>query len=263
MKLIFIGDIYGKIGRRAVAAILPQWKKKYKPDFVIANGENLAHGCGISEKTIKEIFDAGIDALTGGNHIFSGQGKALLNKESERIVRPANYPQGNIGRGQTILQSPDGKLRLLVVNLIGRVFFHDQYDDPFRKLDEILGQYDERNIFVDFHAEATSEVNALGHYADGRISALVGTHTHIGTIDARVLAGGTAYVTDVGAVAAVDSVLGENKKSIIQSFLLQQPFKHEPVETGLCAINAVLITIDPKTGKARGIKRIDEEMVIN
>jgi len=265
MKIIFIGDIFGKIGRRAVAEILPKWRKKYKPDFVIAQNENLAHGVGITRKTVQEVLDAGVDALTGGNHTFRGEGMELLNEHALPLLRPANYPPGLPGRGDMVVESKDGKFRLLVVNLIGRVFFRENFDDPFRALDEILEKYKDTQtsgILVDCHTEATSEQNALGHYADGRVSAIVGTHTHIGTVDARVLPKGTAYVTDTGGVIAVESILGENVESIIRSQRSQQPFKHEPVETGLCNVGAVLIDIDTKTQKARSIQRIDEEIII-
>lgn len=263
MKVILIGDIFGKIGRKAVAEVLPAWKRKYKPDFVIANNDNLAHGKGITERTATEVLDSGIDVLTGGDHTLSAQGMDLLERTSLPILRPANFPPGVPGTGEIVLKKGDKKL--LMISLVGRVFFHEDFDDPFRKLDEILKKHSKKKytgIVVDFHSEATSEVNALGFYADGRISALVGTHTHIGTVDTRVLDNGTAFVSDIGAVIAVDSVLGENKEGIIHSFLYQQPFKHDPVETGLCNIGAVLVDIDEKTGKAKSIKRIDEEMMI-
>lgn len=248
-----------------MAQILPKWRKKYKPDFVIAQNENLAHGVGITRKTVQEVLDVGIDVLTGGNHTFKGEGMELLENQALPLLRPANYPPGLPGRGEMVVESKSGKFRLLVVNLIGRVFFHQNFDDPFRKLDEILKRHESAELagtLIDFHTEATSEQNALGNYADGRVSAVVGTHTHVGTVDARLLPKGTAYVTDVGAVVAVDSVIGENKENIIQSMLTQQPFKHEPVEIGLCRVGAVLIDINEKTGKARSIKRIDEELTI-
>lgn len=265
MKIIFVGDIFGKIGRRAVAKVLPEWRKKYKPDFVIGNNENLAHGIGITQKTVQEVLEAGFDALTGGNHTFKGEGMTLLEDHKLPLLRPANYPPGLPGRGEMVVESKDGKLRLLVINLIGRVFFKESFDDPFRVLDSILKKYEGKDlsgILVDFHGEATSETNALGHYADGRVGALVGTHTHIGTVDARLLPQGTAFVTDVGGVIAVESVIGEKKDGIIESLLLQQPFKHEPVEDGLCNVGAVLIELDEKTKKARSIKRIDEQIII-
>ena len=248
-----------------MAEILPKWRKKYKPDFVIGNNENLAHGSGITEKTLKEVLDVGFDALTGGNHTFKGEGMKLLGDSKLPILRPANYPPGVPGRGDLVVESQDGKYRLFVINLIGRVFFKENFEDPFRALDEILKKHKNEQfsgILVDFHSEATSEANALGHYSDGRVSSLLGTHTHVGTVDARVLPGGTAYVTDVGGVLAVDSVIGEKKENIIESMLTQQPFKHEPVESGLCNIGAVLIDIDEKTQKARSIKRIDEQILI-
>ena len=207
-----------------------------------------------------------MDCLTGGNHTFKGKGRELLARADLPLLRPANYPDGNPGRGHLVLESKKrGGLQLLVINLIGRVFFPQQFDDPFRKIDEILENLKGEKlggIFIDLHSEATSEQNAFTHYVDGRVSAVVGTHTHIGTVDARVLSGGTAHVTDVGAVAAVDSVIGETKENIIQSFLTQQPFKHQPVETGLCNIGAVLIEIDPKNRLAKSIKRIDEQVVV-
>ncbi|MBI4135597.1 YmdB family metallophosphoesterase [Candidatus Uhrbacteria bacterium] len=266
MKVIFIGDIVGKIGRKAVAKVLPAWKKKYKPDFVIANGENLAHGVGMTEKTVREVLGAGVDMLTGGNHSFKGEGWKLLERGELPLLRPANCPPDVPGEGSRVLQK-DGKdgQRLLVINLIGRVFFHQNYDDPFRKFEAILAnhaQADYDGVFVDFHTEATSEINALGHFADGRAAAVVGTHTHIGTVDARVLPKGTAFVSDVGAVAAVESILGEEKEGIIRSFLYQIPFEHNPVENGLCHIGAVLIEVDEKTKLAKSIKRIDEQIVI-
>ena len=265
MRIIFIGDIFGKIGRRTVVEIMPKWRKKYKPDFVIGQNENLAHGIGMTKKTVSEVLTVGFDALTGGNHTFKGEGQKLLEDHTLPLLRPANYPPAVPGRGELVIASQDGAFRLLVVNLIGRVFFKENFDDPFRTLDAILaGHASEKlnGIFVDFHSEATSEQNALGNYADGRVSAVVGTHTHIGTVDARVLPNGTAFVTDVGGVIAIDSVIGEKKENIIKSFLRQQPFDHEPVEEGLANIGAVLIDIDDKTKKARSIKRIDEQLII-
>jgi len=267
MRIIFIGDIFGKIGRRAVAQIVPKWKKQYAPDFILGNNENLAHGVGITARTIQEMLDAGLDGLTGGNHTFRGEGMELLQNPKLPILRPANYPPGLPGRGDMVLVDKNtGNFRLLVVNLIGRVFFRESFDDPFRKIDEILSQYkgeELSGIFVDFHTEASSEQNVMGHYADGRVSAVVGTHTHIGTVDARLLPKGTAFVTDVGGVIAVESILGENIENITRSTLLQRPFVHEPVETGLCTIGAVLVDIDEKTKKANSIIRIDEKITIN
>lgn len=266
MKIIFIGDIVGKIGRKAVAEVLPAWRKKYKPDFIIANGENLAHGVGMTEKTVREVLDAGVDLLTGGNHSLKGEGWKMFERGDLPLLRPANFSADVPGAGAQILKkSGKDESRLLTINLIGRVFFAQDYDDPFRKFDEILQKYsaqDYDGVFVDFHTEATSEINALGHFADGRACAVVGTHTHIGTVDARVLPKGTAFVSDVGAVAAQESILGESIEGIIRSFLLQVPFDHNPVETGLCTVGAVLIEVDEKTKLAKSIKRIDEQVTI-
>lgn len=229
----------------------------------------------MTEKTVRELLDAGVDCVTGGNHSFKAEGAKLMARGDLPLVRPANFPPGLPGRGDMVVESKDGKIRLLVVNLMGRVFFQSQYDDPFRKLDEILARYHNspppplnlrggelNGILVDFHCEATSEANALGNYADGRVSAVLGTHTSMGTTDTRILPSGTAYVTEVGGVQAVDSILGEEKNGIIRSFLLQQPFKHTPVETGLCQISAVLVEINETTKLAKSIKRIDEQIVI-
>lgn len=266
MKILFIGDIVGKIGRRGVTAVLPHWRKKYAPDFVIANAENLSHGVGFTAKTLQEMLDAGVDAFTGGNHSFRAEGAALLDENRFPVIRPANYPPGLPGKGEMVLvDKKHGKFSILVLNLIGRVFFKEQCDDPFRALDGLLARHADKQyaaILVDFHADASSEKNAFGFFADGKVSAVVGTHTHIGTVDARLLPKGTAYVSDVGGVIAVDSVLGENKEGIVQSFILQQPFQHDPPESGLCRVAAMLIETDETTGKAKKIQRIDEETYI-
>lgn len=266
MKILFIGDIVGKIGRRGVAAVLPHWRKKYAPDFVIANSENLSHGVGFTAKTLQEMTDAGVDAFTGGNHSFKAEGMTLLDENRFSVIRPANYPPNLPGKGEMVLvDKKHGKNSILVLNLIGRVFFREQFDDPFRALDEMLARHADKQyaaILVDFHADASSEKNAFGAYADGKVSAVVGTHTHIGTVDARLLPGGTAFVSDVGGALAIDSILGENKENIVRSFLLQQPFQHDPPESGLCRVGAVLIETDADTGKAEKIQRIDEETYI-
>lgn len=264
LQILFFGDISGKIGRRAVAKILPELRKKYNPDLILANVENLAHGLGVTEKTLKEVIEAGGDFFTSGDHIFDKKESIeILEKKEPILIRPANFPPGAPGKGERLFEI--GTKKILVINLIGRVFFKSQYDCPFRKADEILKKYKDINlsaIIVDFHAEATSEKNALGWYLDGRVSAVLGTHTHVGTDDWQILPNGTAYVTDVGMVGAKDSIIGVDKKGILKTFLTQVPEIHEIPEEGICTVNAVYLEINPKTKKALKIKKIKEEIKI-
>lgn len=250
----------GKIGRKAVAKIIPAWKKKHKPDLIIANGENLAHGIGVTEKTAREVFGAGVDFLTGGNHSLKREADFhIWDKElfGPKMSRPANMPDGP-GEGIKILDVK--KSKLMIINLMGRVFFKNEYSDPFRMIDEFLKEKPKniKCVLLDFHAEATSEKNALGWYLDGRVSAVIGTHTHIPTCDAKILPGGTAYITDVGMVGGKNSVLGVDKDVIIESFLKETGFKHEIAENGEAVVSAVLVKIDEKTGKTKSIKRLEE-----
>ena len=210
MKVIFIGDIVGRPGRDATKKLLPKLKKDYKPDFIIANGENVSGGKGISSDHLDDLHKAGIDFFTSGNHIW--QQKDILTRMDERdplVIRPANFPPMNPGKGWRILQTALLK-RLLVINLQGRVFMHKDYDCPFRIVDKILMETAHEHldgVFVDFHAEATSEKVSLGHYLDGRVSMVVGTHTHVPTADARIMPKGTGYLTDVGMVGLKESIL--------------------------------------------------------
>lgn len=264
MKVIFIGDLVGKMSRKALKEILPLWREKYAPDFVVANGENLAHGLGISQSTFNEVLAAGVDVVTTGDHAFDKEDAEVLFSNNKNLIRPANFPPGAAGQGEFL--AVIGQKNLLVINLIGRVFMKQAYDCPFRKLDEILKKYEEKKpqaIIVDFHGEATSEKAALGFYADGRVSAVLGTHTHVATTDAKILPKSTAFVSDVGMVGARDSVIGDRKEEIISAMLNQTRLKIEPVEEGVCVINAVLIEIDENTGLSKNIKRIDEEIYID
>jgi len=264
MTILFFGDIVGKIGRKAIKEILPRLKKKYEPDLVMANAENIAHGLGVTEKTIKEMAESGIDVFTSGNHIWDKEEILEILKENKIILlRPANYPPGVPGVGHKLLEI--GTKKLLVVNLIGRVFFREQFDCPFRKIDEILEEYKNEKlngIIIDFHAEATSEKVAMGWHTDGRVSTLVGTHTHVPTADSKILPHGTGYITDIGMVGARDSVIGDDKENVLKRFLYQMPYLLEVPEEGICEVNAVLIEIDSKTKKTKEIKRIDEEVKI-
>lgn len=259
MKILFLGDIVGYLGRQTAAALLPQLKKRHKPDIIIANAENAAHGKGVTENTIKELLATGIDTLTGGNHSFAKAGtRELFDQASLPLLRPANYPPGAPGSGEKVMNI--GEKKLLLINLLGRVFMRELVDCPFRALDGILRRRAAESfdaILVDFHAEATSEKNAFARYADGRVTAVIGTHTHIPTADERVFANGTASITDVGAVMAHESVLGANPKEIIETFLTQIPNRHSFPRAGIGELNGVLITIG-RNGTAKGIKRIRE-----
>lgn len=258
MKILFIGDIVGRTGRQAVKKILADLKKEYELDFVIANGENLAGGLGMTFETYREMREAGIDYFTSGNHIWKKQDFVPnLEDKSINILRPANYPeQGVPGRG--FVEVKVGKEKLLIINLQGAVFMDEYIGNPFLTADKILSltPYNlHLATIVDFHAEATSEKVTLGHYLDGRVSAVIGTHTHIATADARILPKGTAYLTDVGMVGSLNSSLGDELAPIINHFKTGLPFKLE-VAPFPAVFNAALIDIDSKTALAKNIELI-------
>ncbi len=257
MKILFFGDIIGRPGREGVANIMGQLRKKYNPDVVGANVENLKHGRGISKETLNEISEAGVDFFTSGNHVWEGgEAKELLEKRDMPLVRPANYPPGAPGKGFCTVQV--GTKKLLIINLMGRVFMREQIDCPMRKADEILEGLEEDKpdaIFVDFHAETTSEKRILGFYLDSRVSAIAGTHTHVPTADEQILPGGTGYITDAGMCGPYDSSIGVDKEIMIKDMLMQVPQKKEIAETGKIEIGAVLFDVD-KEGKCKKVKRI-------
>jgi 2',3'-cyclic-nucleotide 2'-phosphodiesterase len=262
MKILFIGDIFGRSGRKTVKSLLPGLIEKHKPDLVLANPENLSHGNGFSKKTIVEMQEAGVDFFTSGNHVFDNKdGANCLGDQDFPVLRPANYPDENTpGDGYRIIESRNGK-KVLVISLIGRVFMGGYFGCPFRYADKILDEADLTDVsavFVDFHAEATSEKYALAYYLDGRVSALVGTHTHVQTNDARILEQGTAYITDVGMTGPFDSVIGVKKDIIIKRFLTQLGVKHEPEMDGQMVLSAFLVEVDSKTRKAKEAKNILE-----
>lgn len=265
LKILFFGDIVGKIGRQAIARVLPDLKKEYAPDLVIANVENLAHGKGVTKDTLNQMMEAGVDFFTSGNHIWKKKDAyPVLEENKLPIIRPANYPSCVPGVGYKIIEV--GSKKILIINLIGRVFLREDFDCPFRALDQILKETKKQKvnaIIIDFHADATSEARALGFYADGQVSAVLGTHTHIQTADEGILEKGSAYITDVGAVAAKDSILGVEKQDVIKGFLTQLPVEYEIPETGNCLVSAVYLEINPKTQKATKIKRINREIEIN
>jgi len=250
-----IGDVVGKLGRRTVRGLLPEIRRERAIDLVIANGENAAGGRGLTPQTAEELFSAGVDIITSGNHVWENREIYPVLDSDAPIVRPLNYPEGTPGRG---LYRKDG---VAVVNLMGRTFMGAHLDCPFRCADRALAELrDCRTIFVDLHAEATSEKIAMGFYLDGRASAVVGTHTHVPTSDTRVLPKGTAYVTDLGMVGAVNSVLGMQFEPVLERFLTQLPNRFGPVESGPAAFYSVLIVIDEETGRARSIERLDREV---
>ena len=254
MLILTIGDIIGSPGRRAVDKLVPALRQEYGIDFVIANAENSAGGFGVTPETAQELFDADIDVLTSGNHIWAQKDIFPYLDSEMPILRPLNYPPGVPGRGYLI---KDG---VLVVNLIGRTFIGSFYC-PLQAMDKLLSELKPRPpiIIVDFHAEATSEKMAMGRYLDGRVSATVGTHTHVGTIDTRVLPQGSAYVTDLGMVGPIDSIIGDDTEAVMQRFLTAMPHRLT-VGHGKTMLNAVLIKVDDKTGKALSIKRIYREV---
>jgi metallophosphoesterase (TIGR00282 family) len=252
MKVLCIGDIFAKPGRRALQANLPELKGEYAIDVVIANGENAAGGRGLTVETSDEIFAAGVDFITSGNHIWEQREFVPRLNDEAAILRPYNYPPAAPGRG--IAQNDE----IAVINLMGRVFMGIDVDDPFRAVDRALKEVaGAKVVIVDFHAEATSEKVAMGWYLDGRVSAVVGTHTHVPTADARVLPGGTAFVSDLGMTGPRNSVIGMKKEQVLNKFLTQLPGRFTPEESGPRTFNSVLIDIDETTGKARSIERVD------
>jgi 2',3'-cyclic-nucleotide 2'-phosphodiesterase len=225
-RVMFIGDIVGEPGRTALSATLPSLVERYEPTFVVANGENVAGGLGITKRTALKLLDAGVDVLTTGNHVFRHRDVYPFLDESDRIVRPANYLESNPGRGHTVVEK--NGVRWAVVNLSGDVFMHAAYS-PFQTVDRILSRLrDEADVVVvDFHAETTSEKVAMGWHLDGRVLAVLGTHTHVPTADGRVLPQGTAFVSDVGMTGSRGGVIGVKREQIIERFLTQMPVKFE------------------------------------
>lgn len=261
LRFLVFGDIVGKIGRRAVAAVLPSLRKRYRPDLVIANAENLAHGLGVTESSLNEMKTAGVDVFTSGNNVWSKDGSRLLESEPQ-FIRPANYPARTPGRGWLTVSVR--KQPVLIINLQGRVHMNQQVDDPLTTFDRILAEQNKhtRTVLVDFHAEVTSEKAALAWYADGRASAVLGTHTHVQTADARVLPKGTAFLSDIGMCGALDSVIGTDVAAVLQHQLTQMPLKHIIPETGPATVNAVLVEVNARTGTANRILPLSETVSI-
>jgi len=255
LRLLMIGDIVGRPGRRAVKQNLPDLLGGKKIDLVIANGENAAGGNGITREVAREILSCGVDVITMGNHVWNQKESYTYIEKESRIIRPGNYPPGTPGRGAGIFKAKNG-IDVGVVNISGRVFMQE-LDCPFRKADELVNGLKGKAdiVLVDFHAEASSEKMAMGWYLDGRVSAVCGTHTHVQTADERVLPGGTAYISDVGMTGPADSVIGVKKELVIEKFITQMPRRFEVAE-GLFQFNAAIIEIDPLTARAVHIERI-------
>jgi hypothetical protein len=264
MKILYFGDTFGRPGREAVKIAIDKISAKHQPDFIVLNGENAAHGNGILPDMAQEFFDWGVDVITTGNHAWDQRQIIPFMGTTTRLIRPANYPDHPAfkvpGRGSTVVESRKKTgLRLGVIQVMGRVFM-DALDCPFRTAEAEVNRFDDLGIqciLVDFHGEATSEKQAFAHFMDGKVSAVVGSHSHVQTADERVLAGGTAAITDVGMCGCFDSVIGVKKEISIQKFLTKRPIRYEPAE-GPGGYGAVLIDIDESTGKARSILRFRE-----
>ena len=260
MRILFIGDIFGRPGRTIVKDRLPGLVREHAIDLIIVNGENAAAGFGITPSLAEELFELGIDVITTGNHIWDKReiveyfesADGNQHSPARRLLRPANYPAGMPGWG--IYEGQKGKVNYAVINLQGRVFMASN-DDPFRVVDQLLKDVKAKVIFVDIHAEATSEKISMGWYLDGRVTAVVGTHTHIPTADERVLPGGTAYITDVGMSGPYDSVIGVRKELVVGKFLNNMPVRFEPA-TGDVRLCAVVVDCDGSTGRTTSIQRL-------
>lgn len=259
MKILFFGDISGKTGRLALQKALPDLEKKYQPDFIIANGENATHGKGINKNAYDFLVNLGIDCITSGDHIFDVKEiEEFISNENSKIIRPANYPQREEipGRGFTILEKNNKKVA--VINLQGRIFMDEGLEDPFIIADKIISKQNIESlpIFIDFHCEATSEINALGWFLDGKVSVIAGTHTHIQTNDVRILPNGTGYISDVGMCGAYNSVIGVEKEIIINKFLTGLPIKQE-IAGFPAIVSGIFVEID-KNNHCSRIENINE-----
>jgi 2',3'-cyclic-nucleotide 2'-phosphodiesterase len=256
MNILMVGDIFGDSGRAALTKLLPRLRQEHAVDVAVVNIENAAGGFGVTPQIARTVLDGGgVDVLTSGNHIWDKKEIIPFIGKENLLLRPANFPAGTPGSGFITIKA--GPHRVGVLNLMGRIFMNP-IDCPFRKADEVVEELRRETpvVLVDMHAEATSEVMAMGWYLDGRVSAVVGTHRHVQTADERVLPGGTAYITDLGMTGPVDSVIGVDKDIIIQRFLTQMPIRFEPAK-GPAALRGVIIAVDPETGRATSIQRVN------
>lgn len=260
VRVLMVGDVVGRPGRQAVARILPEWKTNGRADFIIVNAENAAHGKGLTKASCRELLDAGADVLTMGNHTWDNKDIFTFIADEPRLIRPLNFgpPPAMPGRGWGVFDVPARPgIRIAVLNLQGLVHLPPLPASPFLAADEALAQIHEETpiVFVDFHAEVTSEKVAMGWHLDGRATCVVGTHTHVATADARVLPGGTAYQTDLGMTGGHDGVIGVKKDSVLQKFLLPLPVRHEVAENDVW-LNGLLVEVDTAGGRALGVERI-------
>ncbi len=254
MNILFIGDVVGSPGRRALADALTGVIDRHRIDFTIVNIENAAGGFGLTVDLFEDLSRMPIDVFSSGNHIWDKREIYDTLNSSDRLLRPANYPPGNPGRGSTV-QTTAGGVPVGVLNLQGQVFMPVNADSPFRVADEEIAKMDAKVIFVDFHAEATSEKMAIGWYLDGRVSAVVGTHTHVATADETIRPGGTAYLSDVGMTGAYEGIIGFSKDRIIEKFLSQTPRSFETAKKDI-RLSGVVVGVDEATGKATAIERV-------
>lgn len=255
MNILFIGDVVGSLGRDKVLEYVPKLKEKYRPHIVIINGENAAGGKGITEKIYRSFLEVGAHAVTLGNHAWDNREIFEFIDEAKYLVRPANFPENNPGKGIIYLKM--NQIEVAVINLQGRTFM-PAIDCPFTKAEELINEARKRTpfIFVDFHGEATSEKQAIGWYLDGKASVVVGTHTHVQTADERILPNGTAYISDVGMTGPYDGILGVEKEAVLKRFLTNLPVRFEVPKSGRTQLSAVYIELDQKTGLGKKIERI-------
>jgi metallophosphoesterase (TIGR00282 family) len=256
MRILILGDVVGRPARRAVRELVPSLVKEQSIDLTIANAENAAGGIGVDVKSAEELFSAGVQVLTSGNHIWKKKEIFPYLNERAALLRPANYPSGAPGRGWCEWENRAG-LKALIINVQGRVFMPNHVDDPFRCVDAILREHGLHSpvVIVDVHAEATSEKNAMGWYLDGRASVIYGTHTHVQTADERILPRGSAYITDLGMCGPLDSVIGMKTDGVIDGFLSQLPRPFEVAEENV-VLQGVIVDVDENSGKAREIRRL-------
>ncbi len=262
LKVLVVGDAIGRPGRAAIRKLLPRWRSQGRADFVIANGENVAGGKGITWETARELFEAGVDVITTGNHVWDNKEVLKFIDTEPRLLRPANYPSGMgiPGSGIGVFECANSGFRVGVLNLLGRVHM-EAVECPFRAARCQLQQLRDQTsiLFVDFHAEATSEKVAMGWFLDGQVTCIFGTHTHIPTADERLLHHGTAYITDIGMTGSYDSIIGVTIEPVLDRFLKALPVRHTVAEENV-KMSGILVTADPMSGKALSIERVFESL---
>ena len=261
LRLLFLGDVIGEPGRKAVIEMVPRLKQAWGIDFVVVNGENAAAGRGITGKITIDLLRAGVAVITSGDHIWDQKEVVSYIETEPRLLRPINYPPGTPGRGSIVLETAKGKVG--VINVQGRTFMQPSLENPFRLVDEEVRRLraETHVIFVDMHAETTSEKIAIGRFLDGKVSAVAGTHTHIQTADEQIFPGGTAFICDAGMCGPTESVLGREIQPIIQRFLSSMPVNF-PVAKGEVKLHGILVDIDPSTGEAKSIRRVAEPYLV-